>query len=329
MGNIELPDEFLRKNWLLDIGGVQCNVYVGADGDQGPDEGHPTEGRKATVTFLCDYVDRLRLVAGLLGTVAYDAGVILRTPPFAYPVAAIDTQESDGVPGVFAGRTVCTAIAAIEGIKPFNDRDGSITGLAGWVAYAFALVTAEFSTPPYLTDSLPDAGGAFDDLMGLTYAVSKTKVSAEVLAPPTGALIYAEGAYATKPLADVTAGQVRVRYELSVTRIRMPIYPADTIDAMVGSVNAAAIPDSDDSIPRGAAMFMGANPEPRSDPYSGGIIYDIELVWLVNAETEDSAPTDWNYFLDPAGTWTKCTTKGGTSVFRYEDHNQLLGDEIA
>ena len=314
-----------EKDWLLEINGVGCNIYTGEDGQQGHlTERHPEGGREATVVFICGWADRLDLVAGLVGTVDYDGETIQRTPPFAYPLASSDEDA-----GVLPRRTFCTSISSIDGIKWRADLDGTATGLAGWGGFVYALVTAEFTSPPYLIEPTPDGGELFNDLLGQTYCVSKTRTSGEVFSPPTGAYIYAEGASRGKPLDDVGASRIRCRTEISATRVRMPIMPDETIDSLIGCVNSAAFTVEGTQYPPGSVLFTGANPEPKSDPYNGGIVLDIELTFLANSPDPDSGdPLDFNYFQDPSGTWVKVTTAGGNPVFAYNDLELLFQDTI-
>jgi hypothetical protein len=333
-GNQDAPidEESFEKNWLLEINGVDCNLYTGPDGEDTLGESHPPEGRRVTVWLICRWQDRLRLIAGLLGTVAYEDGTVVRTPPFAYPVAEADDvtgPEAEG--GVYPSRTFCTAIGGIRGVKWAADPDGSVTGLEGWGYYRYALIPAEFTTPPYLIEPLAGGGEGGGDMLGQAYCVSKTRIAGEMFSPPSGALKYKGGQFDGREVNDVNSSQIRVRYELSCTRVRMPLIPTATIDQFTGTVNANPFPLEDEQVAKGAALFMGANPQERSDPYDGQIVYDLELVWLVNADTSaNGGPNpDWNYFLDPSGSWTQVIKAAdGNPVFPYADHTELLSDEI-
>jgi hypothetical protein len=326
-----MPD-LLGKNWLLNINGAPCNLFTGRDGESPPiAEGSPESGRGGTAKFVCAWEDRNQLLAGLVGTVSYVGGTIVRTPPFSWPTAAVDSIAVLGAGGQYPDRLVCLSVGTTQGIKWRSDPDGSISGLPGWGYYAYAVLTAEFGTPPYLTVPLATPGAAFSDLLGTPYCMTKTRVAGEVLSPPTGALVYDEGTYAGKPLADIDAGHVRVRYELSCTRIRMPIAPINTVAGLVGTVNAAAITLGTTVIPPGGALFTGMNPEVRCDQYNGGIIFDCELLWLCNGVNHDlGSVVDWNYFQDPSGAWVPVVEKGSDNpVFAYMDHSPLLDDAIS
>lgn len=314
-----------EKDWLLEINGVGCNIYVDEDGQQGHlIERHMENGREATVLFICPWAQRLDLVAGLVGTVDYNGETIERTPPFAYPLSEYDENA-----GVMPKRLVCTSISDVRGIKWQADADGSVTGTPGWGGFVFALLTAEFTTPPYLIEQTP-GGDSFNDLLGQTYCISKTRTSGEVFSPPTGSYVYAEGTYKGKPLDDVGASRIRCRTEISATRVRMPIMPDETIGSLIGSVNSAPFTVEGTEYPAGSVLFTGANPEPRSDPYSGGLVQDVELTFLANSpDPESKEPLDFNFFLDPSGAWVKVTTASGDPVFPYDDLGLLFQDTIS
>jgi hypothetical protein len=321
------------KNWLLSIDGVDCNIFLGEKEQEAPDEAHPPDaGRTATVTFICPWADRIALVAGLVGTVSYDGGTIVRTDPYSYPVAAIDVFDPEENPnGVFKNRTVCTGIRQIQGRKWRSDVSGQVTGVKGWGYFVYALVTAEFTTPPYLIEPIPGGNATgFNDLLGQTYCISKTRIAGEVFAPPSGSFIFNGGAFQGQPLNDVSSMQLRIRYELSCVRVRMPLVPTTTINSLSGSVNSNPMTLGNQSIDKGAALFTGANPEPKPDPYNGGIVNDVELLWLVNQfNPQTGAPTDWNLFLDPSGAWVPVVNKvDGDPVFAYEDHSRLFDNTI-
>jgi hypothetical protein len=327
MGYIETGPQ---KNWLLNIGGVPCNIYTDQQGDEAIIESRGDDGFSATVRFQCGWTGRHELAAGLLGTVGYTDGTVIRSEPFQYPLASLDDDRQN--PGsMLPARRFCTAIPDVRGTKWQTDFTGGPSGLEGWGGYVYAIVTAQFSSPPYLIEPLVGGGAAFNDLLNQTYCITKTRVSGEVFAPPTGSFIFGAGTYEGRPLEDIGASQIRCRYELSCTRVRMPIVPIQTIQSLIGSVNQSPIMMGADTIGPGAALFTGANPEPRSDPYNGGIIYDVELTWLVNGIDQQSGETtDWNQFLDPSGVWEPVIDKvTGEPVFAYLDHSQLFSDSIA
>ncbi len=330
MPSRDIPGEF-AKNWQLRIGGVPCCVYLGPDGRDGPSESNGPEGRRAAVAFQCYWEDRLDLIAGLVGTVDYVGGTIARQDPFAYPLASRDQASGR----MFPARTFCTGITSIEGTHPWTDPDGTNTGKAGWVGFIYAVVQAEFSTPPYLIQDLlgpgiPPESPAFNDLSYQTYCISKVRVSGEVFSPPTGAFVFAGGAFSGDKLLDVGASQIRTRFEVSITRVRMPLVPMTVATTLTGTINDAQFLVGGQLFPRGSMLFTGVNPEPRSDPYNGGIIYDVELTFMANGQAAgQDTPLDWNYFLDPGGAWSKVQTAGGDPVFAYADHTALYANAIS
>lgn len=319
-------------NPLLTINGVPCNIWTGDDGQQG----HLAEsttlegGRKSTVRFRCDWYDRDDLIAGLIGTVDYVGGSIVRTPPFTYPRRPNDDRSQ--APGkIFKPRHFCTAITDVQGLKWFADPDGSRTGLAGWGGFEWAILTAEFTSPPYLIEQVD---GGFGDALGITYAVSELRVSGEVFSPPTGAYRWAGGQFNGDELKDVHMGITRPRVELSVTRVRMPLIPYDTLAMMIGTSNQNSIPVGPHRVTPGAALFMGYNPRAYSDPYHGGIVYDIEMLWLINGPVvAGGADADWNLYLDPQGQWNQVVqdldAANPPGPFPMADHYALLSDAIS
>jgi len=318
-------------NWLLNIGGVDCNIYTGPTGEDGHlvEKTSPDQGRSAFVRFRCDWQDRNDLLAGLVGTVDYVGGSITRTNPHFYPIA-----DRDITAGQFAKQMFCSGVARIEGRGWKADLDGSITGQPGWGYFAYAILDAEYQNPPYII--VPPAGldgpFAFNDLVGEMYAVSKTRVSGEVYSPPTGAFVWGEGSRQGKPVQDTNVGIIIPRYELSVTRMRMPLVPCQMLDSLIGTVNETTLSIGTNTVSPEAALFMGYNPEPRTDQYSGGIVHDIEMLWLVNGFLDTrNADKSWNWFLDPTGDWSKIVTntEAQEPPFASAEHNQLFSNQIA
>ncbi len=333
----EPQEDFPKPNWVLEINHVRCAIYMGPSGTEGGlSEANPTEGRTASVVFQCYWDDRLDLIAGLIGTVDYVGGTIVRTEPFSYPLSERDKQNGK----IFTDRLVCTSISSVIGTKWQTDDDGSFTGLAGWGGYVFALVTAEFTCPSYLVvplaSPLTPTDPAFNDLTYQTYCISKVRVSSEVFSPPTGSFQFAQGEFAGQPLLDIGASQIRTRFEVSITRVRMPLIPTETSSPILGTINDADFLIGGQNFPRGTMLFSGINPEPRSDPYNGGLIFDVELTFLANAPgatTDD--PLDWNFFLDSSGTWVRVETRttpdqigNGKPVFKYADQTVLYHNQI-
>jgi hypothetical protein len=329
---------FPNETWLLQIGETPCNIYTGPDGENAIKESSTSaEGPRATVMFKCLWEDRNDLKAGLLGTVDYQGGSIIRTSPFAYPVSEDDTVVTGGLAGppqvgLFPGRLFCTDVSDISGVKWVCDSDGSITGLAGWGYYYYAILAAQFTAPPYLQTLSFLNGVAFRDLMAETYCVSKIRVSGEVFSPPTGSYLWVEGGRKGKQVQDAHCGLTRPRYELSVTRVRMPMVPMAVMDSLIGTVNETTLQVGSNTVSPDAALFMGYNVEPRSDPYSGGIVFDIELLWLLNGYiTSRGADGSWNWFVDPLGDWSGIASASSDATeppFDEAEHNVLFSDTI-
>jgi hypothetical protein len=332
----DFPSEFPKPNWLLSINSVQCAIYLGPNPDTpgyGIREGNPQDGRTANVSFICYWDDRMDLVRGLIGDVDYQGGTVVRMDPFAYPLAQNESMDTK----VFSNRTFCTSVSSIQGIKPWTDETGENVGLAGWVGYCFAVLEAEFTTPPYLIEDLLGEGvvpsdPSFNDLTYMTYVISKVRVSGEVFSPPTGAFVFAGGGFVGDKLLDVGAAQIRTRFEISCTRVRMPLVPMTIITSLIGTVNSVQFLVGGQMFPVGSMLFTGVNPEPHSDPYNCGIVWDLELTWMANgpaSNTTVTTPLDWNFFMDPGGDWSLVQTAAGDPVFQYDDHGQLFDNTIS
>jgi hypothetical protein len=325
-----------EKNFLLNINGVPCGIYLGENGGEGYGVQQGTDdqgGRRATVYFHCYYQDLNDLIAGLVGTVDYVGGAIVRNDPFSFPVSANDNQNG----GMFLNRLFCTSISNVTGTGPANDVDGTYTGLSNWLVYAYAIVQAEFTSPAYLIEDLLGDGivpsdPAFNDLSYQTYCISNIESSPEVFAPPTGSFIFATGTFANKPLLDTGASQVRTRSQVSITRVRMPLIPSITATQLYGTVNQDPFMVGGQLFPMNSMLFNGMRPTPRSDPYNGGIIWDVEYQWLANSPANTTGVIlDWNYFLDPSGAWNQVTTTaaaGSLPVFPTADHTTLFSNSI-
>lgn len=320
------PTSTYPKDWQLTIGGVKCAVYH-AEGDA-IIEYNLESGRGARVQFICNWNERIDFMAGLLGTVDYVDGQIIRQNPWAYPVSLPDTELT------FPRRTICTEISSVRGIHWWTDNEEDNTDLADepvphWGGYVYAIVTAEFTTPPYLIEHPPDDYPvAFNDLLDQTYCITRIKAGGEVLVPPLGSFVWAGGPEAGAPVLIGGAPHMRTRSEISCTRVRMPIYPVNAIQAAIGSVNDKSIIIAGYEYKRGSILFNNVVPELRSDPLESGIIMDLEMIFLANspagtgqiAGSDNLDPLDWNYFLNTQGQWQPIYTSGSNKPpFRYVD----------
>jgi hypothetical protein len=330
-----MPRDFSQefpKPWSFAINDVPCAIYHGEnDEGHGLSESYGYDGRRAIVNFICYWDDRLDLIAGLVGTVDYVAGTIVRKEPFAYPLADRDQQQGK----MFPNRLFCTAVTTIEGRHSWTDFSGENTGEPSWPGYCYAIVQAEFTSPPYLIIDLlgtgvPTQDPAFNDLTYQTYVISRVDVAGEVFSPPSGSFIWAAGGHNNEPILDVGASQIRSRFEISVTRVRMPLIPMTTMTSLMGTVNSQQFLVGGQMFPPNSMLFMGGKPESRSDPYNGGIIWDIEYKWMANGQAAgQNTPLDWNFFLDPDGNWNQIKTRvGGNPVFAPADHAALFSDTI-
>jgi len=318
------PTSTFPKEWTLMIGGVGCGIFM--DEGDGIAESNQETGRAATVIFQCYWNQRQQLIAGLLGTVFYDGTKINRSDPFQYPFSTYD--QNDVTPEtVYINRVVCTGITSVRGTHWWTDPQGKdpITdpAVAGWGGYVYALVTAEFTTPVWTLPSWEESdqyayGG---DLLGQSYCITKTKSLGEVFAAPTGGLVWGPDAppkISNIPLLGIGAPQIRTRMEISCTRVRMPIIPLKALTTAAGSINTTDFTVGSYTCPAGTVLFNNWNPEPRSDPQSGAIVYDIELIFLANMPAStgqiggvaNTAMLDWNHYMSLDGNWYTVVTAG-------------------
>jgi hypothetical protein len=310
------------------INGIPCPIYTGEYGEA-PSivEDYSLEsGPHARVIFHCDWSSRGLVVAGLLGTVNYANGTVSRTPPMKYPWN--QTFFSSG--SAIDSRWCCTSVPEVRGIKWQTDQDGSLTGtqLPGWGSYLDALITADFTVPLWQYVD-PPQGMPLSDLSGTPYVVTKARTSGEVFSPPTGALLYDGGTFQGKPLVDVNSSQIRTRTEFSVTLVRMPIYPAVTINSLIGGVNQFSVILGGNNFPPGSILLTGAVTDPHPDPCNFGIVQDIELAFIANSPPQATVtPLDWNWFMDPTGVWVPVTLATGGPVFPYVDFSRLFSGAI-
>jgi len=332
-----------NESQIITIGELECTIHLGADGTEGGIEETPDgeNGFEARVTFKCDWADRWYLVQKLLGTVDYANGEITRTEPYPYPILnptqTYNELEFDATLRV--GQLFCTSIGTIKGIKWRTDIDGSETGAEGWGTYQYALVPAVFTTPPYLIND-DQSGEPFEDPSGLAYCVTEEKTSGEVFAPPTGAVVWLSGSFVNKKLTDIGSQKLRVRKELTVTRVRMPIIPDVTVDNLVGTINSMRVNIGTDGYAPGTMIFLGMDYDTRPEPTNFGLVYDVHLQWLVNVPGENTGSGGpiaagnalrWDYYLDPSGQWNQVgyNQDPPTGLFLERDHNFLLSNTIS
>ena len=312
------------------INGVPCFFVVGEDGEN-PAIVESTSfdnGPVATIVIKCDWLAYPQVRAGLLGTVDYTNGTVAYNPPFRYPI-----DDSLLARGTFPDRWFCTSIEDVRGLKWVTDQDGNETntGVAGWGYYREAIITARFTAPLYqLFASTEDR--PYGDPSGKAYTITKIKTAGQVFSPPTGSLIYGGGTFTGQALQDIHGAQIRTQTEISYTRVRMPIVPADAIQNCQGGVNDVELKIGSFKYPKGSVLLGGSNSEQKVDPVDFGIVFDVEYTFLANAPTGQDAGVqlDWNFFMDPEGTWVAVNKSGsGAPVFRYVDMSRLFAMTIS
>ena len=324
------------------VNGCQCYFEIGPDGqgDAIVENYSLDSGPESRCKIKCLWSQRQTVIRGLLGTVGYTNGEVVRNPPASYPLDQSQVFGGNNPNGAYLpNRWVCTSVGPVRGLKWRTDDSGGATntGIPGWGYYVWALMEAVFTVPLWQTSASP-AGQALTDLSTYAYTVTKLRTSGEVFSPPTGAIIYAGGSYAGKPLQDVNAATIRARTEMSCTLVRFPIIPQVTLNALIGSVNSQPLQLGQYTFPVGSCLFTGVSTDPKPDPCNFGIVQDLELTFLLNGPASSfqngnggQSSLDWNYFLDPTGAWVPCAYNQDPPqpVFAYQPLASLFSPQIS
>jgi hypothetical protein len=326
------------------INDVPCGIYIGPDGqDGGIQERYDYDGggAQADVVIQCPWPQRYQVIMGLLGAVQLqNAGNnqynINRTPPMQYPLPPALIDQGDGNGGLLPGRMICTSIGTIRGVKARTDEDGGTTGLQGWLYYALAQIPATFTNPVWQT--IETDGTLFSDagqLLAGAYAITRTKASGEVFAPPTGSVVFAAGAFAGQPLVDVHASFIRARTEIEIELLRMPFIPG-VIQQSIGTCNNAPVTIGNINYPLGSILFVAMTTEEIPDPISLGTLTNIKLSFIANAPAAGNpinanTPLDWNMNLDPSGQWNYCWLNQAQKapIFPYSNFAAMFSNPIS
>ena len=117
----------------------------------------------------------------------------------------------------------------------------------------------------------------------------------------------------------------------------MPIIPMNALTEAIGGINQNVFIVSGYRCPPGSVVFNNWNPEPRSDPQSGAIVWDIEMIFLANMPASTGQiggaasknMLNWNYFMALDGNWySVVTTKNNTPLYKYIDFSPGGGDDL-
>lgn len=265
------------------IGGVQAEIYLGADGDQGGIQESWPEGQsaRAVVHYQCAFADRYALMMGLRGGVF--GGVIYL--PHYYP---------------HSPNLVCVGIGEVKFTKPRFDPN------IGFATYELAIVPAEYGVPQF--DMYPSLGGSnYTDPSGKAFTDTDWQLTVEALQPPTGAYYWEGGPKAGKAVPDTSLGIIRPRFEFTVRRSWLPYPPLSFFATHGGSVNDDDVRISDHIFPRGTLLLPGAQGGMGRDGSlegrTGELVYTLVGNGPVQGGSGDPFTPEWNQFLADDGTW--------------------------
>ena len=295
--------------------GVPCALFVGDNEADAIVEQVTEQGPQATVKLKCPWSLRWDLYAALLGTtVMGEGGSFSIHPPATYPTVIV--EEGSGGTGLL----ICTAITAVTGIKYRTDPEGTLTGMAGWGLYEFAVLTAVFTRPNWYHPAEDPGGQA--DASGLPYTTTRIKTNSEVYNPPTGAYYYQAGKFQGQPIFEGSLGIMRNRAEISMVRHRFPALPLSRALTDGGCVNDDVVTFGDYDFAKGCLLFTGNNSDPTGDAGSVLITQDVEFTFLGDSEN------DWNSVMDPDGVWqivNSDSAGAGKPPFKYVDFQKFFG----
>jgi len=304
------PTSSENEDFSLDINGVTCAMDLRGGGDSVITEQVTPDGPQAQVILKCFWEDRWKLIKALMGSNTLDnSNTIQRKIPFAYP-----SRE-----GLF-----CTAIPEIRGLKPYRDDMGDVTGMPGWMAYEFAYLTAIFSKPSYQV--VEDDSPQDNDLSGKTFITTRIQESGETLSPQGGTYFFTEGSQSGQPVKDTNIGLIYTRFEITMTRHFMPVVPIWDTLACLGRTNLNGFDLTIGTFLPGTVLFAGLHIEPRAEPSTGIVLWDVDYKFLANAANT------WNTILDRDGKFSKINTDvsgNGAVPFPQVDFTRLLSDTIA
>jgi len=299
---------------ILDIGGVPCVMDL-RDNDVINEQVTPL-GPQAVVQLKCFWRDRWKLVKALMGqNYLKNNNTITRRNPFEYPSR---------------NNLFCTAIPNISGIKPYRDDSGIFSGYTGWMAYRYAIVTAVFSKPSYqvvLQDAPED-----NDLSNKTFVTTTLKPSGQTLSPPGGTYYFIEGVDKGQPIKDANLGLIFIQIEITMRRHLMPVVPIWDINECIGRTNQTDFKLTNGNFAPGLVLFAGIDLDPKADPSTGLVLWDIDYKFLGHT----AGGNTWNTALDRAGEWSRINSVpnpdsagAGRVPFPETNFDRLMSDTIA
>jgi hypothetical protein len=256
--------------------------------DGGIQEANPETGPEATVRFKCHWDDRYALVNGLLGLwTGTPPNNIVYTGPFNYPPSP---------------NLLCTAVSSIQPLgKPYYSFLNYI-GLptTGWLARKYAIVTAHFTRPPWVS---LETGGYFS----INFAPA-----GEFLLLPDTTYQFADGTP-----DNTNVGILVAEAQITVRRFRMPFIPDQYVIQLLNTLNNAPFQIGNNVYPMGTLLFMTGPSQTESDPL-GNITYQFDYVFMYRA-------VNWNFDFYPDRTtgWALVTDGNGAPRYQYSNFNIL------
>ncbi|WP_422924508.1 hypothetical protein [Singulisphaera sp. PoT] len=284
----------MSNGYYFYLNGVACSYdLTSADGSEAYGESVSLEsGVSAEVIIKCPWASRFKLIRGLMGGVTLNGTYMTFLKPAMLP----DYPKA-----------LCTGIGGIKGLLPATRRDG-------WPTYKFALVTAQFTVPPWIQDeSYPP------------FTTLNITTAPEVFTPPGGAFYMP--ALSGAPVAENSLGIIRAHSEVTITREFIPYPPVAACMKLAGTINSDDITISDRTFPRGCLMFVGmGEATPMADPMTGYQAYKVSYKFMGNDDTE------FNKFLGRDGEYHTVNSQkdgSGRAPFEYASHSWFFGNDLA
>lgn len=257
--------------------------------DSGIWESNPAEGPKAVVKFKCLWDDHYTMVQELMGLwVGKPPSSIVYTLPFSYPPSP---------------NLICTNVTSIEPFgRPWVIASNYLNQTIGlpWIARKRAIITAEFTVPPYRAlqeggfwSLSIDTGGEFLTLPDITYR-------------------FADGTPTGTPV-----GFFLPQVEITVTRYKMPFIPDQVMIPLTGSINGYPFQIGYNIYPPYSLMFMPGHTEVESDVL-GNLTYTTQYKFMYR-------PVNWQFEFKPDRTtgFALVTDGNGNPKFKVMDFGIL------
>lgn len=280
----------------MTIGGVPCTLAMD-DPFGALEESQPETGATAMARFQCAWPQRYALVQGLIGTGR-------STLPFTWP----------GSPNL-----KCLSIGTITGagkLRILQIAEGTAPNIlpAGWAAYDWAIVPANFGVLPYAMAE-GTVENPIKDPSGQPWTTTRFRVNAEILQPPGGTFYYIGAApIGGTPIDKSAIGITRPKIEISMTRHRVDVVQVDALMGLIGTLNDAVLTFADHVFDIGTLLFAGFNGTENFDSL-GNMTYEVEYSVL-------GQDVDWNKIMAKDADFYMSNSKpdgSGREPFLYSD----------